>query len=189
MIDDRDIIQQVLDGEIDKFEMLIEKYRQKVFSIVGKRVPYQDHNEVAQDVFLNSFRSLSKFSLDRPFENWLSRIALRTCCDYWRAHAKDKQIASVTQEKYDIWFENAGNAKSLEEFEANANREETLELLEIVLQKLSHEDRVLVEMIYFEGETLKEAAEVLNWTLSKVKVRAMRARNKMRDYLGEIISK
>ena len=186
MAEDREIIQQVLDGEINKFEMLIEKYRQKIFAIVGKRIPYQYHNEVAQDVFLNSFRSLSNFDLNKPFENWLARIAMRTCCDYWRAHAKDKNKASVTEEKYDAWFENVQNAKSLEDFEIKVNRKETLELLEIVLQKLKPEERLLVDMIYFEGNTLKEASEVLNWKLSKVKVRAMRARKKMRGIIGEV---
>ena len=187
MAEDREIIQQVLDGEINKFEMLIEKYRHKIFGIVGKRIPYEDHNEVAQDVFLNSFRSLSKFSLDRPFENWLSTIAIRTCCDYWRKHSKDKQITDGPEDKHDEWFELAGSAKSLDDFEASVRQEETFEILALVLQKLNPEDRVLVEMIYFEGLSMQETADVLEWKLSKVKVRAMRARNKMREYIEELI--
>lgn len=189
MIDDRDIIQQVLDGDINKFEMLIEKYRQKVFAIVGKRIPYEDHNSVAQDVFLNCFRSLANFDPDRAFENWLSTIAIRTCYNYWREHAKDKQIVSAPEDKYDNWLEIAGTAKSLEDFESKVNREETLEILEIVMNQLSPEDRVLVEIIYFEGMSLQEAADILEWKLSKVKVRAMRARNKMREIIGAVSGK
>lgn len=187
MTEDRDIIQQVLDGEIDKFEMLIEKYRQKIFGIVGKRIPYQDHNEVAQDVFLNCFRSLSNFKLDRPFENWLARIAMRTCYDYWREHAKDKQLASAPEEKHEQWLEQARSSKSLEDFEKKVKREETLEMLGIVLQLLKPEDRLLIDMIYFEEMSMQEAADTLKWKLSKVKVRAMRARLKMRERIKEVI--
>ena len=187
MTEDREIIQQVLDGEVDKFEILIEKYRQKVFTIVGKRIPYQDHHAVAQDVFLNCYRSLSGFILERPFENWLARIALRTCCDYWREHAKDRHTAVVPEnEDHNSWLELAGAATSLADFEAKVNREETLEILEIVLRKLNPEDRMLVEMVYFDGMSLQEAADLLEWKLSKVKVRAMRARQKMRESINAV---
>lgn len=187
MTEDREIIQQVLDGEVDRFEMLIEKYRQKVFTIVGKRIPYQDHHAVAQDVFLNCYRSLANFILERPFENWLARIALRTCCDYWRDRGKDKHTAVAPEEAdHNNWLEQAGAAASLVEFESKATREETLEILELVLRKLNPEDRMLVEMVYFDGMSLQETADLLDWKLSKVKVRAMRARRKMRESIKAV---
>jgi RNA polymerase sigma-70 factor (ECF subfamily) len=68
-----------------------------------------------------------------------------------------------------------------------ANRKELKEILDWTLKKLSAEDRTLVEIIYFEGSSLKEAAKVLDWGLSKTKVRAMRARHKMRKILKQII--
>ena len=64
---------------------------------------------------------------------------------------------------------------------------DTKELLNWTLEKLSVEDRTLIEMIYFEGHSMKEAAEVLNWGSSKTKVRAMRARSKMRKILTKLI--
>lgn len=186
MAADRDIVQNVLDGEIDKFEILIKKYRDKIFGIVGKRIPGQDHNEIAQEIFLKCFRSLDKFDLARPFENWLTGIAMRTCFDYWRQQGRRQKIFSAKEEKHEEWFEHAGNAKSLADFEARVKHEETLEILDLVLMQLKPEDRILVDMIYFQGLSLQESADIMQWKLSKVKVRAMRAREKMREHIKRL---
>ena len=189
-MDDRDIIRQILDGEINQFELLVDKYRRKVFSIIYKRVPVGDHESTTQDVFLKVFRSLSTFNTSMPFENWLTTITVRTCYDYWRVHHKlKKRTVAVAEDSHEDWLKNAENAYSLEKFESEVSKKETLELVEIVIQKLSAEDRLLVDLIYFEGWKLKEAAEILNWKLDKTKVRAMRAREKMRTEINKLLKR
>ena len=189
-MDDSRIIQNILDGDIDAFTLLINKYRKKLFSMVGKRVPYQDCDIVVQDAFIRAFRGLSGFDLSRPFENWLTIIAMRACCDYWR---KENRFLAVSdqniqnQSEHDIWMEKVETAKSVEEFERSVSKTETREIIEIVFKRLNAEDRMLVELIYFEEWKLKDVAEAMQWKLSKVKVRAMRARKKMRAIISEII--
>jgi RNA polymerase sigma-70 factor, ECF subfamily len=188
--DDKEIIRQVLDGDIDKFEQIIEKYKRKVFSIVAKRIPNQDWNVVAQDVFINSFRSIAKFDLNKPFENWIATIAMRNCCDYWRKHWSDKKGAFDTDNvEHEEWLEAVRSVKSIEEFEKQVSRSETLEILSVVLDKLDPEDRMIVDLIYMEGWKLKEVAEVLQWNINKLKARSMRAREKMRKIVENIIDR
>jgi len=186
-MDDRDIIQQILDGDINQFEQLVDKYQNRVFSIICKRVPYQDQEATAQEVFLKTFQSLSTFDLEKPFENWLLTIAVRSCYNYWRKQKRKKEISiASTEEKHEEWLEKAKNAHSVEKFEAEVSKKETLEILQIVLEKLSPEDRLLIDLIYFEGWKLKEAAKILNWKLNKTKVRAMRARKKLKEEIQKI---
>lgn len=190
MTEDRDIIRQVLDGDINKFELIIERYKKKIFSIVGKRIPKQDWNIVAQDVFINSFRSITKFDLDKPFENWISTIAMRKCCDYWRKHWSEKQVElNIDSSEHEEWLDAVKSAKSIEEFEKQVTKRETLEVLSAVLDKLGPEDRTIVDLIYIEGWKLKEVAEVLEWHINKLKARSMRAREKMRKIIEEIIDR
>ena len=188
-MDDRDIILKILDGEINQFELLIEKYRRKVFSIVCKRVPNRDQELVAQDIFIKAFSSLSTFKSTMPFENWLATIAVRTCYDYWRSAHRSKQIEIVTSDnKHENWLKSVHNAHSLEQFNREVSKQETLEVLTSVMKKLSPEDRLLIDLIYFENWKLKEAAEILNWKLEKTKVRAMRARKKLRKEIQSILN-
>ena len=188
-MDDRDIIREILDGNIDQFELLVDKYRRSVFMVLGKRIPSQDHEFVAQEVFIKVFRGLSGFDTAKPFENWLVTIAMRTCCDYWRKEKRNRQVSlSSLEEEHNEWIERVGVVKSVDEFESEVSRKETREILDLVMRQLPAEDRILVDLVYFEGWKLKDAAEVLNWQLSKTKVRAMRARNKMREYIKEILN-
>ena len=186
MTDDNEIIQNILDGDIDLFERLLDRYQRKVFGIVAGRVPECDRETVAQDVFVDCFRSLEKFDRSKPFENWLSTIAVRRCHDYWR---KRGRAGGVDGESRDVWIETANDSASLEEFERSVKREETLALLNEVLGTLGADDRLLVDMIYLEGMKLKDVAERLGLSLSNVKVKAMRARAKMRDAIETVMEK
>lgn len=188
-MNDNDIIKQVLDGEVDQFERLIKKYENKVFSIVAKRIPPQDHGSVAQDVFLNTFRSLGRFTLNRPFDNWLATIAVRNCHDYWRKHGRKQQLVmEAPQEKTAAWFEMVEGVNALAEFKVEIDRRDKLELIEQLLRQLKPDDRLMIELIYFEALPLQEVADALEWKLSKVKVRAMRARKRMRQSIAHLLN-
>ncbi len=181
------VINSVLDGNIDDFTVLLNKYRTRVFTLVAKRIPTNDIEDVAQEVFVRTFKNLGTFSQKKPFENWLSIITLRTCCDYWRKNARRKELTIQSDDSEHIkWLEGIASSLSSEKHARSVKNKDIRELLNWTLGKLSIEDRTLIEMIYFEGRSLKEAAEVLEWGSSKTKVRAMRARSKMRKILSEL---
>ena len=188
-INDSDIIQQVLDGDIDQFEQLIAKYEKRVFSMVAKRIPPQDHGAVAQDIFLNIFRSLDKFALERPFENWLTIIAIRNCHDYWRRHGRKQQLVMETpQAKPVAWFEMVEAVNALAEFKNEIAQRDKIELVDKLLRQLKPDDRLMIELIYFEDLPLQAVADAMAWKLSKVKVRAMRARKRMRQNIVSLLN-
>jgi RNA polymerase sigma-70 factor (ECF subfamily) len=187
-INDSDIIQQVLDGDIDQFEQLIGKYENRVFSIVAKRIPSQDHGVVAQDIFLDIFRSLDKFAIDRPFINWLTTIAVRNCHNYWRKYGRKQQLVmDAPPAKSTAWFEMVEAVNALAEFRTEIAQRDKVELVEKLLRQLKSDDRLMIELIYFEDLPLQAVADALAWKLSKVKVRAMRARKRMRQNIASLL--
>ena len=187
---DLKIIDSVLNGNVDDFVVLVNKHREQVFMMVAKRIPPNDIEDVTQEAFIRAFKNLHSFSRKKPFLNWLSIIVLRTCCDYWRKNSKRRELTAPAGKNNNDdlkWLEIIAAEISSEKHYNTAKRKELKEILDWTLSKLSAEDRTLVEIIYFEGSSLKEAAEVLDWGLSKTKVRAMRARHKMRKILKQII--
>ncbi len=185
MLGDSDIVKRVLDGEIDLFEQLVERYQGRVFGIVSKRIPADDWGEVAQDVFLNCFRSLSGFDTARPFENWIATIAVRRCHDYWRSRSR-RGVLEV--EARGELLEVAGAAESVAEFEARVKKSDMLALLDEAMGKLNPDERELMDMIYLEEMKLKDVAEALGLSLSNVKVKAMRTRGKLRAAFESILA-
>jgi len=181
------VINSVLDNNIDDFTVLVNKYRSRVFALVAKRIPVNDIEDVAQEAFVRAFKSLDTFSRKKPFENWLSIITLRTCCDYWRKNARRKEFTMASDNPEHLkWLESIASNLASEKHVRSVNNKDVRELLNWTLGKLSIEDRTLIEMIYFEGRSMKEAAEILEWGNSKTKVRAMRARSKMREILEKL---
>jgi RNA polymerase sigma-70 factor (ECF subfamily) len=182
------VVDSVLNDNVDDFIVLVNKYQTRVFSMIAKRVPVSDIEDVAQEAFIRAFKNLKTFSQKKPFENWLSIITLRTCCDYWRKNARRKEFTAPANDSAHLkWLELVATDMASEHHRNKVSNKDMRELLDWTLEKLSIEDRTLIEMIYFEGHSMKEAAEVLSWGGSKTKVRAMRARSKMRKILTKLI--
>jgi RNA polymerase sigma-70 factor (ECF subfamily) len=184
------IIDSVLNGNIDNFVVLVNRHRERVFLMTAKRVPGNDIEDVTQEVFIRAFKNLHTFSRQKPFANWLCIIVLRTCSDYWRKNYKRRELIATaycngTGNSDNIeWLGIIVNEKVCANYPKNVRQKELRELLDWTLNKLSPEDRRLIEVVYFEGLSFKEAAEKLDWRLSKTRVRAMRARHKMKKLLN-----
>ncbi len=83
--------------------------------------------------------------------------------------------------RYLEWVDGVAKTLSLEEFDRRCARSEAAEVLSLVMGKLHPEDRMIMELVYFEGLRLKDAAKLLGWGLPKSKIRVMRAKMKMRQ--------
>jgi RNA polymerase sigma-70 factor (ECF subfamily) len=91
-------------------------------------------------------------------------------------------------EEQSQWFDRVSVGLSREVFERECQREDAAEVVHKALARLSPEDRVLVECIYFEELPLKEVAATLGWSLSNAKVRAFRARKKLRQIVEHLLN-
>lgn len=180
MSDDTEIIEQVLRGEIDRFADLIARHRQHVLKIVSGHVPADRAAEVAHDVFVQAYRSLPRFSRQAPFEHWLSRVAVRTCYDFWRARRRAEIPMSTLTADQAGWLDRALAAESDARFHDQADRRESLEVLDWALAQLSPENRLVLTLVHLEGRSAREAADLLGWSMVNVKVRCHRARQKLR---------
>jgi RNA polymerase sigma-70 factor (ECF subfamily) len=178
--DDTEIIHQVLDGNTNAFESLLNRYQELVLKIVKKHIPYNDITETTQDVFIRAFQSLSSFKAKSDFKHWLCSIAVKTCYDYWRKAYQSKEIPiSAITEKHQEWLERVIDSEDGLLFNEKGSQEEAKELLDWALARLSAEDRIVLELVYLEGLTCKETADLLGWSVANVKVRSFRSRKKL----------
>jgi RNA polymerase sigma-70 factor (ECF subfamily) len=181
---DADIILQVLDGYVDAFEILLIRHRDLVSKIVKKHVPYDDIEETIHDVFIRVYRSLPTFEGKSGFQQWLTSITVRTCYDYWRKAYRSREVPmSSLTEKHQEWLEGVLSEQSEQSIYESGLKTEARELLDWALGKLSAEDRMVLELMYLEGLSGKEAAELLGWSVANVKVRSFRARKKLQRLL------
>ena len=153
-------------------------------------MPRHEVEETTQDVFVRAYRSLPAFKGTGDFSHWLSAIAVRTCYDYWRKAYRAKEIPlSELTDRHQQWLENVISAQSEESSAPKGYRSEASEVLDGALARLPAEDRMVLELVYFEGLSVKEAANLLGWSVANVKVRLFRARKKLEKTLKRMISK
>src|SRR5262245_59861147 len=171
---DASIARRVVAGDVDAFEVLVDRHAQRVRRLVARNVPRSGVSEVAHDAFVAAYLSLASYVPTHPFEHWLARVTLRSCADYWRARGRDALTSGTVELEPE-----AGPA---------GPPAEDRELCEWVLGHLEREDREVLTLVYFEELSMKECAEVLSWSESKVKVRAHRARLRLRRLLGRFLA-
>ncbi|HOV87495.1 MAG TPA: sigma-70 family RNA polymerase sigma factor [Syntrophobacteraceae bacterium] len=185
---DWDVITRVVEGDVNAFELLVDRHKARVFGIVYRHVPGDRVEDVAQEVFLEAFRSLKSFSGASPLDHWLSRIAVRCCADFWqrRRGSRETPVSSLSPDS-EAWLEKVLTAPSREAFHREAARKEAAEVLAYALDRLSPEDRMALTLVHLEGCSAKQAAELLGWSTISVRVRTHRSKKKLRKILSDLL--
>jgi RNA polymerase sigma-70 factor (ECF subfamily) len=141
--------------------------------------------EAAQEVFLKAFTQLGSFEGRGSLEGWLTRIATNTCLNMLRGAKRRPELTlSDLSDEEDQWLE-----QQLADTEQRSV-ETTLvasDLADRLLSVLSPEDQQALLMIDGEEASIKEVAEATGWSESKVKVRAFRARKKIREAMEKLL--
>lgn len=184
VISDEAVVEQVLRGDVNAFEILLKRYEGLVLTIAKRHLPYEHVEEAVQDAFIRAYKSLHLYVHKKGFKYWLSAIAVRTCYDFWRKYYRSREVTlSSLSESQQDWVEKVAGENSTRNHEELSRREEAREVLDWALSQLSAEDRMVLELVYLEGLSVKEAADLLGWTTVNVKVRAFRSRKKLAKLL------
>jgi len=189
-IDDAGIIQSILDGAVDNFELLVNRHKAKIGRIAAARVRPEDVEDITHQTFVQAFKALSSFSGKAPFENWLSKMAVHCCHDYWRTKQREnaKLVRPGKELNYQAWLDRISAIANDSDLTEAAELEETQLALAQAMGRLDADERWLLESYYYEAMPLKDAAATLGWSLVKTKVKAMRARRKLRKTIDELIT-
>lgn len=188
--EDYEIIQRILDGDTEAFEVIVRRYETYLFAILRKHIPMESINDVAHDVMINAYTSLSGYGGKSAFKHWLATIAVRTCHDYWRKSYKSREIPlSALSEEHQQWLDMAAAANSHEAYKDKEFEAEGREMLCMALGCLDATDRMIVSLVYLEELPVKEAAALLGLSMINVKVKAHRARARMRKHLAKLLTK
>jgi RNA polymerase sigma-70 factor (ECF subfamily) len=179
-----EIIAAVLNGDSASFEPLVQKYSPRVFA-TARRYARRDSEveDIVQEVWLKAFDKLKSFRGEAPFEHWLMRMTVRTCYDFLRAHQRNRESSfSEISEPEEDWLERfvADPGSASEDTDA------VRLLVNRVLEKLSPEARMVIQLLEIEDRPVKEIARLTGWSVPLVKVRAFRARGEMRKILSRM---
>jgi len=184
-----DLARQAQDGDESAFAEIVRRYSPRVFSVASRFFRQRTLvEEAAQEVFLKAYTQLGSFEGRGSLEGWLTRIATNTCLNMVRsAKRRPEFTVSDLSDDEQNWLEqqsagDGGEPASVE------NSLVATDLADRLLSVLSPEDQQALLMIDGEQASIKEVAEATGWSESKVKVRAFRARKKVREAMDKLLS-
>ena len=183
-----DLARQAQDGDESAFAEIVRRYSPRVFSVASRFFRQRSLvEEAAQEVFLKAFTQLGSFEGRGSIEGWLTRIATNTCLNMIRgAKRRPELTVSDLTEDQQQWLDHQAGGDGGEQRSVETNLVAT-DLADRVLSVLSPEDQQALLMIDGEDASIKEVAEATGWSESKVKVRAFRARKKVREAMEKLL--
>ena len=186
---DVELVAGVCAGDDGAFEELFNRHRRRVALIASRFFRQREQMEdVVQEAFTKAYFALPDFNngQEASFAAWLARIAFNACYDELRRIKRRPESAlSNVSEDESLWLK--------EQFSTEAsggdieNATVVRDLASKLLSRLSSEDRLVLVMLDVEGMTVSEIAKSTSWSISKVKVRAHRARASLRRVLGRFL--
>lgn len=172
---DEELIGEFLSGNEEAFEKIIDQYKAYVFAIILKFIKNQsDAQDVAQEVFLQIYRSLPKYRADN-FKAWVGKITTHKAIDWKRANAKillDDVEKDLSVLKDDRDWSNPDMILLQEE-----HREKVREMC----QKIPEKYRNIINQFYFQSKTYNDIAREEGISLKTVESRLYRARGLFRE--------
>ena len=178
-LDDATWIARVRDGDEAAAGALVERLYPTVIKSVRCHLPPRTSEEdLAQAVFAKIFKNLHQFSGFVPLEHWVSRIAVNTCLNQLKHETgrPELRMSDLSEQQEAVVQHLACTDAQLPGEQGRAARE----LLEKLLAPLRPNERLVITLLHLEERSVKEVSRLTGWSDSLVKVKAFRARHKMR---------
>ncbi len=171
--DDQQLIQKVLDGNTATYTVIVDRYKDLVYSVVLKIVKnHEEAEETAQDTFLKAYHALSSFKREAKFSTWLFRIAYNTAI----SKTRKKQITTTAID--DKMIENY-STDEIKENLGQLDMEDQVKVLQKAIQLLGNEDQLLINLFYRNRQSVDEIASITGLSDANVKVKLHRIRKRL----------
>ncbi|HTI12166.1 MAG TPA: sigma-70 family RNA polymerase sigma factor [Puia sp.] len=180
---DKEVISRILLGEPALFSLLVERYQNYVFTLVLRFTDSrEDAEEISQDIFVKSFRSLADFRGESKFSTWLYTIVRTSCITFLRKKKLD--TTSIDNERTLIQLENHESG-----FKANTIEQKSrYAMVNEAIRLLSPDDAQVITLFYQGEQSLEEIGRIMGLEPNTVKVKLHRARHRLKEKMEKYFS-
>lgn len=188
-LSEKELAEKAAQNDEAAFAEIVRRYSPRVFRVAARFFSrYSLVEEAAQEIFLKAFLQIKNFEARGSLEGWMTRIAVTVCINLTRSAGRQPElITSDLTEDENAWLEE----KIYRDSAINHRQEEqkfiAADLLNRVLKVLPPEDALVLQMIDGEGESVRDVAGLLDWSESKVKIKAFRARKRFRETIRKLL--
>ena len=179
------LIEELKQGNEQAFRSLVDVYQQRVFNTcLGFVKNVEDADDLAQEVFIEVFRSIRKFRLESSLSTWIYRISVTKSLEMLRYRKRRKRFAAFS---YIFTSENRAALDPADHQHPGviAENKERSKILFRAMEKLPESQNTAYTLHKMEGLSYEEIAGVMQRTVASVESLMHRAKNNLQKYLYE----
>ena len=183
-VDDTTLVQETLEGNQLSFQLLVERYQDRIFGLVRHYTRNAvELEDIVQDTFIKAFHRLETFQHQSSFSTWLYRIAVNTSLDFLKRRGRnpvqsveDPEIAAGDDPR------EFGTQRAPAP-DAGLEQEEIAQVTHEALEELPEIFRTVLVLREFEEMAYQDIADMLGISIGTVESRLFRARARFKEAL------
>lgn len=187
---DRTLVDRFRNGDTSAFDEMVTRHWDRIYAMVHQllRNP-QDAEEVTQDAFIRAHRGLAQFRGDSAFSTWLYQIATNLARNrywYWWRRKRDRTVSfdQPVGEDNDTPFSEIFAGDAIKPHEETATQE-LVDRIAVGMEKLGAKHREILILRNVKNLSYEEISQILGISVGTVKSRIARARDSLREIIGE----
>jgi RNA polymerase sigma-70 factor (ECF subfamily) len=184
-LDASELVQAALRHDDEAARELVRRLYPLVAKMVRSHRPRRTSEEdLCQMIFIKIFQKLGQFSGKVPLEHWVSRVAVNTCLSQIESERIRPELrhADLSEEEQAVVENLATATDELAPDRQFASRE----LIEHLFEFLKPVERLVIDLLYLQGRSVEEIHQITGLGAAAIKVRAFRARQKMKKHLTKL---
>ncbi|MBA6230758.1 MULTISPECIES: RNA polymerase sigma factor [unclassified Colwellia] len=172
---DETLVKQALKGKKSAWVALVKRYEKNLYNYTLRMVSHPaDAMDLMQDVFVAVFRNLSTFRGDSPFKGWMFKIAHYRCIEFYRRKRPTQSLDDLPEQVDEA-------SDECPEYQAVSGQQ--AKALHKALQALPLNQKLVVELKFFQHCTFDDIAKQLGISVNTVKSRLYSGLDKLKDHL------
>ncbi|MEZ5387989.1 MAG: sigma-70 family RNA polymerase sigma factor [Prosthecobacter sp.] len=176
--DDLIHVQRAQAGDLDAFDLLVTRHQSTVTSMLHRfAMNRADLEDMVQETFVRAWSALPQWQPDKPFIHWLKRIAANIGLEFCRKHQRTPFSRLAQRDEQNDPLDQIAS-----ENEASSQTQSLAEA-QSILAHLPPDDRALLTLLHLEEMPLAEIAAHFGWSKINAKVKAFRARQRLKSIL------
>ncbi|WP_228455040.1 RNA polymerase sigma factor [Polaribacter haliotis] len=184
-LEEQDFIKLLINGNQTAFSQLIDEFQQKVFGTCISFVPNkEDAEDIVQEVFLEVFKSISKFKGDSKLSTWIYKIATNKCLEFIRKKNSKKRFAFMqTILGNEIPVDKTSYFTEINHPGIILENKEKSDIIFKAINTLPENQRVVFTLAKIDGKSYQEIVEITGKSLSSVESIMFRAKKALQEKL------
>lgn len=186
-ITDQVLVDRVLNGDKNAFNLLVVRYQNKLAHLVSCYVSASEVPDVVQETFIKAYRSLSLFKGESIFYTWLYRIAVNTAKNYLISQGRRPPSSDIDASEAES-YDGAESLRDIDNPESLALSKEVGKVVFEAIEALPDDLKTAITLREIDGLSYEEIAEIMSTPVGTVRSRIFRARDIIDEKIKPLIT-